>query len=142
MNRGRTIRQKEKRVGVLREVCWVFAGCGMGGVMRYWMSGLVYQIFGRALPWGILFVNVTGSFIMGLLFILVFAKWSHTDFYKSFILIGFLGGYTTFSSFSIDTLNMMESGHVGGALLNVLLSVVFTLLAVWMGALLGRIWVA
>lgn len=126
----------------LFEIFWVFLGCGIGGVMRYWMSGWVYHSFGRALPWGILFVNVTGSFIMGVLFILVFAKWSHVDFYKSFILVGFLGGYTTFSSFSIDTLNMIESGHVFGALSYVLLSVFLGLLAVWMGALLGRLWVA
>jgi CrcB protein len=85
------------------------------------------------------FHNVTGSFLAGLLFVLLLEKSAvFAGELRALLLIGFLGGFTTFSSFSIETLNLLENGELFLALSNILLSVLFCLVAAWLGVLLGR----
>jgi len=122
----------------LQNALFVFLGCGTGGLLRYWISNLSYLFLGRNFPYGTLIVNVSGSFLMGLFFVLIMERFNHTTILRSLLLIGFLGGYTTFSSFSIETLNMIESGNHFGAILNVFLTASLCLLGVWIGMVLGR----
>lgn len=122
---------------------YLFIGFGgfLGTIARYWLSGLVGQRFGEVFPWGTLIVNVTGSFAIGLI-----AAMSDPDGrflvhpnIRQFIMIGVLGGYTTFSSFSFQTLLLIRQGewfYAGG---NILFSVCLCLTAVWLGQVLAKI---
>jgi fluoride exporter len=114
---------------------WVLLGGALGTGGRYWLSGVVARAFGETFPWGTLLVNVSGSLIIGL-----FATLTAPDGRmfvgtnaRQFVMVGLCGGYTTFSSFSIQTLNLMQDGEWLGAGANVVLSVVLCLLAVWAG---------
>jgi CrcB protein len=118
---------------------WVAVGSALGGMARYWCSGIAARIVGPTFPWGTLVVNVLGSFIIGF-----FATMTGPDgrlFVPSnarvFVMVGLCGGYTTFSSFSLQTLNLVQDGewlHAGG---NILGSVTLCLVAVWAGYLLA-----
>ncbi len=115
-------------------------GGAIGSVFRYWMSIGVYGLLGRDFPYGTLAVNVLGSFVMGFLAMFFVERFVEVaGELRSLLLIGFLGGFTTFSSFSIETLGLFENGELVRALLNIGLSVVLCLIAVWMGAKLGRL---
>lgn len=117
----------------------IFLGAGLGGVLRYWIANMVYSVAGRQFPYGTLVVNVTGCFLMGLLFAVISERFDgFAPQLRAFVLIGLLGGYTTFSSFSIETLNLFENGAWMSAGLNVFLSVVLCILAVWAGVIGGR----
>jgi len=123
----------------MSNIILIFLGAGLGGVLRYLASNGVYLFLGRDFPYGTLIVNVTGCFCMGFLFIVITERFNGMAIpLRSFLLIGLLGGYTTFSSFSIETLNLFESGAWFSALLNVLLSVTLCLVAVWFGVIGGR----
>jgi CrcB protein len=119
---------------------WVAIGGALGSVGRYWASGLVARHFGETFPWGTILVNVTGSFVIGL-----FAALTSVEgrllvpawFRQQFFMLGICGGYTTFSSFSLQTLNLMQEGEWLHAGANVVVSVVSCLLAVWLGHILG-----
>ena len=110
----------------------------MGALMRFWVSNGVYAMLGRGFPYGTLAVNVLGSFVMGLLYILFLERMSVSPEWRAALLIGFLGAFTTFSTFSIETLNLMEQAEYAKAGLNMLLSVVACLFACWGGVMLGR----
>jgi fluoride exporter len=117
----------------------VFLGGGIGCVMRYLISNSAYTLIGQDFPYGTLVVNVSGSFLMGLLFILILERFtSFVPQLRSFLLIGFLGGYTTFSAFSIETFNLIMQGANLKAFANIALSVTLCLVATWLGVLLGR----
>jgi CrcB protein len=117
----------------------IFLGAGLGGVARYWMSNGVHVLLGREFPYGTLIVNVSGSFLMGLLYVLFAERfYSMAPALRSLCLIGFLGGYTTFSSFSIETFNLIESGAWMSAMFNVMLNMSLCLIFVWLGVLGGR----
>lgn len=117
----------------------IFLGAGIGAVFRYWISTGVYGFLGRQFPYGTLVVNASGSFLMGLLVVLLIERFEGVGpQLRSLLLIGFLGGYTTFSSFSIETLNLFESGAWVSATLNILLSVILCLVLTWLGMLGGR----
>ena len=117
----------------------IFFGAGAGGLCRYWISNSVYWCLGRNFPYGTLVVNVSGSFLMGFLFILILDRFDGVaPQLRSLLLIGFLGGYTTFSSFSIETLNLIENAAWLDALSNILLSVILCILFTWLGVICGR----
>jgi fluoride exporter len=124
---------------LLRILLIAFGGA-IGSVFRYWMSIGVYSLLGRDFPYGTLAVNVLGSFAMGFLAMFFVERFVEVaGEMRSLLLIGFLGGFTTFSSFSIETLGLLENGELIRALLNIGLSVGLCLIAVWLGAKLGRL---
>lgn len=116
----------------------IAAGGALGAVARYGASNAVYRLLGRDFPWGTLAVNLIGSFLMGLLFVLLLERMSVSAEWRAAVLIGFLGAFTTFSTFSIETLNLLEEGAVVGAVLNMVASVSLCVLVCWVGLVLGR----
>lgn len=118
---------------------WVGIGGALGSIARYSCASLAVRWLGPAFPWGTLFVNVTGSFVIGLLASLVTAhgRAAVTGDMRAFLLVGVLGGFTTFSSFSLDTLNAARTGAWLTAGANVVGSVVLCLTAVWLGYLVA-----
>jgi CrcB protein len=114
---------------------WVAIGGALGSVARYGCSGLVARFAGVTFPWGTLLVNVSGSFVIGVLAALVAVDGRPlvAGDARAFLMVGVLGGFTTFSSFSFDTLNLARSGAWGAAGANVVGSVVLCLLAVSVG---------
>jgi len=122
----------------MNEVLAVAIGGALGSVLRYWASTGVYGLFGRGFPYGTLVVNVTGCFAMGILFVLLVERMSDNTVLRAGILIGVLGGYTTFSSFSIETFNLIEQGAVLKAAANMATSLLVCLGATWLGVILAR----
>jgi CrcB protein len=114
---------------------WVALGGAIGSAARYACSGLAVRWLGTAFPWGTFFVNATGSFAIGVLAALA----THGERpligadARAFLIVGVLGGFTTFSSFSLETLTLARGGQLGAAGANVLLSLVVCLVAVWLG---------
>lgn len=115
---------------------WVAIGSALGGLARYWSSGVAARMFGETFPWGTLIVNVLGSFVIG--FVAALTAPDGRIFIGStarvFIMVGLCGGFTTFSSFSLQTLNLLNEGEYVYAGGNIVLSVVLCLLAVWAGS--------
>ena len=114
---------------------WVMLGSALGGAARYWCSGFAAEHFGETFPVGTLAVNVIGSFIIGF-----FATFTGPDGRylvsteaRQFVMTGLCGGYTTFSSFSVQTLNLVRDGEMKLAVANIGFSVLLCLLAVWLG---------
>ena len=114
---------------------WIAVGSALGGVARYWCSGVAARLVGETFPWGTFAVNVIGSFIIGF-----FATLTGPDgrVYvgttgRQFVMVGICGGYTTFSSFSLQTLNLMNDGEWFRAGANIGRSVLCCLVAVWVG---------
>ena len=114
---------------------WIAIGSALGGMARFALSGFVANQFGATFPWGTIIVNITGSFVIGFVHTLtgpdgrVFASGTS----RQFMMTGILGGYTTFSSFSLQTLNLANDGEWARAGGNVMFSVVCCLVAVWLG---------
>jgi fluoride exporter len=120
---------------------WIMLGSAVGGAARYWCSGFAADHFGETFPWGTLIVNVVGSAIIGF-----FATLTGPDGRvfvgtetRQFVMVGFCGGYTTFSSFSLQTLNLIRDGEMARAGANVGLSVLLCMAAVWIGHA-GAVW--
>jgi CrcB protein len=118
---------------------WVMLGSALGGGARYWLSGVIANRIGETFPWGTILVNVSGSLAIGF-----FATLTGPDGRllvgteaRQFVMIGLCGGYTTFSSFSLQTLNLVRDGEWIWAGANIGLSVALCLLAVWLGHILA-----
>ena len=114
---------------------WVMLGSALGGGARYWLSGLAAHHIGETFPIGTLIVNVTGSFVIGF-----FATLTGPDGRifvgtnaRQFVMTGICGGYTTFSSFSLQTLNLARDGEMALAGANAVLSLLLCLFGVWLG---------
>lgn len=123
---------------VLKHLALIAAGGAVGAVLRYGVSNGVYSWLGRGFPYGTLAVNVLGSLLMGLLTVLMLERLNMGAEWRALLLIGGLGAFTTFSTFSMETLNLLEQGEFDKALLNIGLSVFLCVLAAWLGVLLGR----
>ena len=120
---------------------WVAIGGALGSVSRFWINGFVSEKVGATFPWGTLVINIGGSFVIGVIGALASPEGrldSQTrQFATQFLMIGICGGYTTFSSFSLQTLNLLrdrEWVYAGGT---IVLSVVLCMIAVWLGWMLG-----
>ncbi|MEI6544042.1 MAG: fluoride efflux transporter CrcB [Methylococcales bacterium] len=123
----------------MNQLISIALGGACGAVVRFLMSSGLYQWLGRGFPYGTLAVNVVGSFLIGLLTeALILQRIAIAVEYRAAILVGFIGAFTTFSTFSLETIYLLEQGSFGKAGLNILVSVLGCLLAVWVGLLLGR----
>ncbi len=114
---------------------WIGLGSALGGMGRYWCSGVVARAFGETFPWGTIVVNVSGSLIIGFLATLMSpdGRLLVPPDARAFLAIGLLGGYTTFSAFSLQTLNLIRDGEWLWATANIFLSLTLCLAAVWLG---------
>jgi CrcB protein len=129
---------------VLKSYFWVAIGSAIGGMSRFWVSTIITKRLSAAqvFPWDIIFINVSGSFVIG-----VFAALTQPDarlgasrsFVTQLFMVGMCGGYTTFSAFSLQTLNLAREGQWLWAGGNMLISVVACLIAVWLGFILGQV---
>ena len=115
------------------------AGSALGGMLRYWCSFLIARTLGETFPLGTLFVNVVGSFL-----IVLFAEVTGPDgrllvssLARQFVMVGIFGGYTTFSSFSLQTLNLALDNEWAPALANIALSLLLCLVGAWLGHIAG-----
>ena len=122
----------------MNQVIAIAIGGALGSVLRYWLSTGVYGFLGRGFPYGTLAVNVLGCLAMGMLFVLLVERVSDNTVLRAGILIGVLGGFTTFSSFSIETFNLIEQGAVLKAATNMAASLFVCLGATWLGVILAR----
>jgi len=118
---------------------WIGIAGFLGATFRYQFEGWVSNRWPTAFPWGTFAVNITGCFLLGFSFTLLTERFlPHPDL-RTAITIGFIGAYTTFSTFAFETLRLGEDGAVGLALSNVLASVVAGIVAIWLGTVLGRV---
>ena len=122
----------------MKALVLIAIGGAFGAVFRYGASLSVYALLGRGFPYGTLFVNVTGSLLMGVLSVLFLERYSIDPEWRAAILVGLLGSFTTFSTFSMETLLLLEQGDISRASLNIVLSVIICLIAVWAGVIIGR----
>ena len=116
----------------------VAIGGGLGSLARYLAAGAVMSRFGGRFPLGTLIVNVSGSFLIGLLMVLLTERYAPHPYWRLLLVVGFLGGYTTFSSFEWETYSALRAGGSWLGFLNVAASVTLGYAAVWVGALLAR----
>ena len=116
----------------------VAAGGALGALGRYWLYNAVHALLGRGFPFGTLAVNVTGSLLMGFLYVWLFDRLNMGASWRAFLLVGCLGSFTTFSAFSLETLNLLQQGAWLRGAGNVLASVVVCIAAAWIGTILGR----
>ena len=116
----------------LESYFWIALGSALGGAGRYWCSGLVARRLGETFPWGTLIVNILGSFVVGFADALLASTPA-----RQLVMSGLCGGYTTFSSFSLQTLGLARDGKWVGAGANIGASVITCLLSVWLGRIAG-----
>lgn len=116
----------------------VFIGGGVGALARYVAGTAIGARFGGSFPLGTLVINVTGSFVIGLLMTLLTERFKLDPRWRLALVVGFLGGYTTFSSFEWETYTAIRSGGFGTGMLNVLASIMLGYVAVWLGSMLAR----
>jgi fluoride exporter len=116
-------------------------GSALGGIARYWASGAIDNRIGQSFPWGTLVVNVTGSFAIGLFASLTSpeGRWLIGPYARNFFMIGICGGYTTFSSFSLQTLALAQDEEWLYAAGNAIMNLVLCLLFVWLGYTLAEL---
>lgn len=125
---------------MMKQLVAIAVGGAVGAVLRYGASTAVYALAGRGFPYGTLAVNVAGSAVMGLLFVLLVERLDADPVWRAALLVGLLGSFTTFSTFSMETLALMEEGAAVKALANILASVLLCLAGVWLGVAVGRQW--
>ena len=116
----------------------IAVGGASGAIARYWVSNGVYALLGRNFPWGTLAANVLGSLAMGLLFVWLTERSSLGPEWRALLLVGFLGAFTTFSTFSLETVHLLAEAAYLKAGLNMLASVTVCVLATAAGMILAR----
>ena len=122
----------------MSQVIAIAVGGAFGSVLRYGLSTWVHTLVGRGFPYGTLAVNVLGCLAMGFLFVLLVERMGESALWRAGLLIGVLGGFTTFSTFSIETFNLIEQGAMAKAAGNMAASLVLCVGATWLGVILAR----
>ena len=123
----------------MKHLIFIALGGAGGALARHWLSGLVHSGAGSHFPYGTLAVNLLGSFGIGVLYVLILERGSIHPDWRSVAMVGFLGAFTTFSTFSLETIALLENGQPGTALSYVLLSVGVCVAAVWLSMSLTRL---
>lgn len=108
-------------------------GGALGALSRYWMYNGVHALLGRGFPYGTLIVNVVGSLGIGFLYVWLFDRLNVGTEWRAFLVVGFLGAFTTFSAFSIETLNLMQQGAFTRSFANIFANVLLCVGAAWLG---------
>ncbi len=122
----------------MMQLLMVGAGGATGAIGRYLLSSWVYSLTGRAFPWGTLAVNLLGSLLMGFFSVWLLERMSLSSEMRALLMVGFLGAFTTFSTFSLETLLLLEEGAVARAGVNIAASVITCIFAAWIGTLIAR----
>ena len=123
----------------MKEIVLIGIGGGVGAIFRFLVSRCSQGILGFAFPYGTLIVNVTGAFFIGLLSVLIFERIAQLgEELRALLLIGLLGGFTTFSTFSLETLELWRRGEVFKTILYISLSVGLSLIATWGGMVIAK----
>ncbi len=122
----------------MHQIALVFVGAGIGGVLRFLFGKAALQMLGAGFPFGTLGVNIIGSFIIGISAVFLTKHTQHQHIIQYFLMIGVLGGFTTFSSFSLDVIRMIEHSRFMEAFAYILASVVFSIMAVFVGMVFAR----
>jgi CrcB protein len=130
--------QKGEPRYIMMKYVMVGIGGGIGSVLRFWVSSYLGGRIGTRFPFGTFAVNITGSFLIGLIVTVLASKADWDPNWRYLIPIGFIGGYTTFSAFEYETLRSVQDGRIVAASLNVILSVTLGFAAVWLGVIAGR----
>ena len=117
----------------------VFFGAGIGGMVRYWGTNFIYKFLSPTFPYGTLFVNVLGSFIIGIVMYYLDSNELVSQDLRIFLTVGFCGGLTTFSTFSYETINFLKGKEFLFAGLNIVLNVLFTLLALFLAYKISKL---
>ena len=125
-------------VDTMEKFLFISAGAVLGANARYWLSGWAAEKFGTSYPYGTLLVNLSGSFVMGLFVTLLTERFILDPNWRLFIVIGFLGAYTTFSTYTYESINLLMAGQIMPGLFNLVGSSLLGLVAVVAGILLGR----
>jgi fluoride exporter len=110
----------------------------LGAILRFWLGGAIDQRAGSRFPVGTFVINITGSFLLGLIATVLAENGHWSPNWRYLIPIGFIGAYTTFSTFEFETFRSLEGGQVLLAMLNVVLSICLGFLGVWLGVITGR----
>jgi fluoride exporter len=116
----------------------VAIGGALGSVLRFWVGGFVSNRMGARFPYGTFIINVTASFLVGLILTLLAERTHWSPNWRYFIPIGFIGGYSTFSTFEYETFRSFQDGEILMAGLNIVLSVIVGFVSVWLGVITGR----
>ena len=122
----------------MNQVVAIAVGGALGAVSRYWMVALVSRLFERSFPYGTLAVNILGSFLIGIGYILIVDRLHIASEWHAVLMIGFIGAFTTFSTFSLETVSMLQEGRLTAALVYIFSSVLVCLLATAAGMLLAK----
>lgn len=117
----------------------IAVGGAVGALSRYGMMNLTAHILGNRLPWGTLLVNISGSLLIGVLYVLISEKMLLSSDARALLIVGFLGAFTTFSAFSLDTVLLIQQGWLLQAVAYMLASVMICVLATWLGMVLARL---
>jgi len=124
----------------MNHLLFIGFGGAIGSIARYQLTVLSQLCLGKSFPYGTLIVNVMGSLFIGLMskVLIKHSNPTQVELFRSLLLIGFAGGFTTFSAFSLETLLLLREGQVGLAMTNIGISVGLCLFAVWLGVYLGE----
>jgi fluoride exporter len=119
---------------------YLMVGIGgfLGAIARFWVGGYISNRMGTKFPYGTFFINCSGSFLIGFIITLLAERTHWSPNWRYLIPVGFIGAYTTFSTFEYETLRSLQDGEFLAAGLNVVLSVVLGFIAVWLGVIVGR----
>jgi len=123
---------------MMAKLAAIAIGGAAGSVLRYGVSQGIHTLVGRGFPWGTLVVNSLGSLLIGFLFVYLVERLAVSEVLRAALFIGLLGGFTTFSTFSLETLVLIEEASYLKAVINIFISVVLCLGGAWLGMTLAR----